>query len=142
MVCLHLLACFNCCHLLLTILLGITALQVQEPVMGESLRHRRLEQATAVAATVTASGKMLKPLAVLKGKPGACIETREFLTYPANNAYDCQQTAWMDERVMLLWVRRTILKPFIEDCPDNIQPLMLLDSYKQMSNDGKCYGRA
>jgi hypothetical protein len=35
----------------------------------------------------------------------------------------------MDKRVMLLSVR-TILKPFIQDCPINIQPLLLLDSYK------------
>ncbi|KAI2507152.1 DNA binding protein [Fragilaria crotonensis] len=82
-----------------------------------------------VAVTVTASGEMLKPLVVFKGKPGACIETREFPTYPADNAYACQETAWMDERVMLMWVR-TILKPFIDDCPVNIQPLLMLDSYK------------
>lgn len=79
--------------------------------------------------TVTASGAMLKPLVVFKGKPGARIETREFPTYPADNAYACQETAWMDERVMMMWVR-TILKPFVEDCPINIQPLLLLDSYK------------
>ena len=35
----------------------------------------------------------------------------------------------MDERVMLMWVR-TILKPFIEHCPIDIQPLLLLDSFK------------
>ena len=79
--------------------------------------------------TVTASGEMLKPLVVFKGMPGARIETREFPTYPADNAYACQKTAWMDERVMLMWVR-TILKPFVEDCPINITPLLLLDSYK------------
>ena len=82
-----------------------------------------------VAATDTASGKVLKPLVVFKGKPGARIETREFPTYPANNAYACQETVWMDERVMLLWVR-TVLKPFIQDCSINIQPLLLLDSYE------------
>lgn len=79
--------------------------------------------------TVTASGEMLKPLVVFKGKPGARIEAREFPTFPADNAYACQETAWMDERVMLMWVRR-ILKPFVHDCPINIQPLLLLDSYK------------
>ena len=83
-----------------------------------------------VAVTVTASsGEMLKLLVVFKGKPGTRIKTREFPTYPTNNAYACQETTWMDKRVMLMWVR-TILKPFVEDCPINIQPLLLLDSYK------------
>ena len=78
---------------------------------------------------MTASGEMLKPLVVFKGKPGARIETREFPTYPAENAYACQESAWMDERVMLLWVR-TILKPFLEDVPIHVQPLLVLDSYR------------
>ena len=124
-----LLACFNCCHLLLTILLlGIAHCSTGARTVNGRTSTSQTIRAT-VAATVTASGEMLKPLVVFKGKPGARIETREFPTYPADNAYACQQTAWMDERVMLLWVR-TILKPFIDDCPDNIQPLLLLDSYK------------
>jgi hypothetical protein len=82
-----------------------------------------------VAAAVTASGEMLKPLVVFKGKPGGRIEAREFPTYPADNAYAIQESAWMDERAMLQWVR-TILQPFLEDVPANIQPLLLLDSYR------------
>ena len=82
-----------------------------------------------VAMTVTASGEMLKPLVVFKGKPGSCIETREFPTYPQDNIYACQHSAWMDERVMRMWVRE-VLKPYVEDAPVHIQPLLLLDSYQ------------
>jgi hypothetical protein len=79
----------------------------------------------------TASGEMLKPLIVFKGKPGARIETREFPTFPQDNFYASQQSAWMDERVMRMGVRE-VLKPCIEDAPArHIQPLLLLDSYKR-----------
>jgi transposase-like protein len=82
-----------------------------------------------VSVTVTASGMLLKPLIVFKGKPGARIETREFPTYPQDNFYACQDRAWMDERVMLLWVR-LVLQPYIEEAPPGVQPLILLDSYR------------
>ena len=36
--------------------------------------------------------------------------------------------AWMGERVMLKWVE-LVLKPYVGNVPDNIQPLLLLDSY-------------
>ncbi len=82
-----------------------------------------------VAVTVTASGKMLKPLVVFKEKPGARIKTREFPTYPQYNVYACHHSAWMDETVMRTWIRE-VLKPYVEDAPEHIQPLLLLDSYK------------
>ena len=72
---------------------------------------------------------MLKPLVVFKGKPGARIQTREFPTYPQDNNYACQHSAWMDETVMRTWIRE-VLKPYVEDAPEHIQPLLLLDSYK------------
>jgi hypothetical protein len=34
-----------------------------------------------VVVTVTASGKLLEPLIVFKGKPGGQIKSREFATY-------------------------------------------------------------
>jgi hypothetical protein len=80
-----------------------------------------------VAVTVTASGELLEPLIVFKGKPGGRIESREFATYPPGAVYACQDAAWMDERVILKWVE-TVLKPYVENVPDNIQPLLLLDS--------------
>jgi DDE superfamily endonuclease len=58
------------------------------------------------------------------------IEARKFPAYPAaDNAYAIQESAWIDKRVMLMWVR-TILQPFLEDVPANIQPSLLLDSYR------------
>jgi hypothetical protein len=38
-----------------------------------------------VAVTVTASGEMLQPLIIFKGKPGGCIK-KEFGTYVPTNA--------------------------------------------------------
>jgi DDE superfamily endonuclease len=38
-------------------------------------------------------------------------------------------SAWMDERVMRMWVDK-VLKPFVDDVPENITPLLLLDSYR------------
>jgi DDE superfamily endonuclease len=81
------------------------------------------------AMTVTASGKALTPLLVFKGKPGGRIEKREFPTYPAGVVYACQENAWMDESVMLLWVER-VLKPYVSESPDHIVPLLFLDSYR------------
>lgn len=82
-----------------------------------------------VSVTVTATGMLLKPLIVFKGKPGARIETQEFPTFPQDNFYACQDRAWMDKRVMQLWVR-LILKPYVEEAPPGVMPLILLDSYR------------
>ena len=81
------------------------------------------------ALTVTASGRVLTPLLVFKGVPGGRIEKREFITFPNDIVYACQGNAWMDEKVMLLWVDK-ILKPYVETAPDGIVPLMFLDSYR------------
>ena len=43
--------------------------------------------------------------------------------------YACQDNAWMDERVMLQWVEQ-ILKPYLLTSPDDVIPLLLLDSYR------------
>ena len=99
----------------------------ERTVNGQTSMPQTL-QAT-VAVTVTASGEMLKPLVVYKGKPGACIETREFPTFPDNTFYACQGSAWMDKRIMQMWVR-LVLKPYIEDVSMHIQPQLLLERYK------------
>ena len=77
-----------------------------------------------LALTVTASGKALIPLIVFKGKPNGRIVMHEFPTYPEGLEY-----AWMDERVMLLWVEK-VLKPYVEAAPDRIIPILFLDSYR------------
>lgn len=79
------------------------------------------------AMTVTASGRILTPYMVFKGKAGACIETREVI--PRDQFYACQENAWMDERVMLLWVSK-VLKPYVEQALDGIVPLIFLDKYR------------
>ena len=42
--------------------------------------------------------------------------------------YACQENAWMDEQVMLMWVEK-VLKPYVKSAPEGIVPLFLLDSY-------------
>jgi len=81
------------------------------------------------AMTVTASGRVLKPLLVFKGKPGGRIEKREFPTYPNEILYACQDNAWMDESIMLMWVEK-VLKPYVLQAPDHIIPILFLDSYR------------
>ncbi|KAI2495737.1 pogo transposable element with KRAB domain [Fragilaria crotonensis] len=69
--------------------------------------------------TVTASGEVLTPLVVFKGKPGGRIAQREFATYPHE----------MDEKVMLTWVD-TILKPYVMTAPDGVVPIVFWSSYR------------
>ena len=42
--------------------------------------------------------------------------------------YACQDNAWMDERVMLMWVEM-VLKPYVNTAPDNVVSILFLDSY-------------
>ena len=82
-----------------------------------------------VAVTVAASGKFLKPRIVFKGKPGDRIERNEFPTFPDSKFYACQDRAWMDERVMKMWIQ-LVLKPHVKTAPPDIHPFLLLDSYR------------
>jgi DDE superfamily endonuclease len=54
---------------------------------------------------------------------------KEFPTYPKTMVYACQENAWMDERVMLLWVQK-VLKPYIDRAPLGVVPIIFLDSYR------------
>ena len=81
------------------------------------------------AITITASGKMLAPLFVFKGAKNGRIVKKEFPTFDKSMYYACQANAWMDKRVMLLWVEK-VLKPYVESAPEGIVPLLLLDSYR------------
>ena len=102
------------------------------------------------ALTITASGKMITPLFVFKGKniqlivgmvkcfshfivlllgkPNGRIVQCEFPTYPEGMIYACQDNAWVDERAMLMWVDIG-LKPYVDTAPENMVPLLFLDSY-------------
>ena len=81
------------------------------------------------AMTVSASGKVLTPLLVFKGAPNGRIEKKEFGKYPPDMEYACQANAWMDERVMHLWIDK-VLKPYVDQAPPGVVPLLLLDSYR------------
>ena len=82
-----------------------------------------------VALCITASGKALTPMIVFKGKPQGRIVTCEFPEYPLGMEYACQDNAWMDETVMLQWVNK-VLKPYVDDAPEGIVPILFLDSYR------------
>ena len=103
-------------------------------LMGRRIFHVRKStcdtKRATFAMTVTASaGKVLKPLLVFKGQPGGRIEKREFPTYPHTMFYACQDSAWMDEKVMLMWVEK-VLKPYVLEAPDRIVPILFLDSHR------------
>ena len=83
---------------------------------------------TTAAITKTASGKMLPPLLIFKGAKNGRIVKKEFPTFDKSMYYTCQENAWMDERVMLLWVEK-VLKPYVKSAPEGIVLLLLLDSY-------------
>ena len=80
------------------------------------------------AMTVTASGQVLISLVGFKAKPEGRITQREFSTYPSQMVYACQDNAWMDEKVMLMWVKK--LKPYVMTAPDGIVTILFLDSYR------------
>jgi transposase len=81
------------------------------------------------AMTVTASGKILKPLIIFKGARNGRIVQREFPNYDDDMIYLCQSSAWMDEDAMLVWVDQ-VLRPHIESAPPGILPIIFLDSYR------------
>ena len=82
-----------------------------------------------VAFTVTASGKMLMPMAIYKGTRYGCIATRELCDHPQEMKYAMQPKAWFDEATMLDWVDY-VLKPYVATAPVGIIPILFLDSFK------------
>ena len=102
-----------------------------EAVGARTVNVRVCKNASAritAAVSVTASGDMLSPFLVFKGKPGGRIEKREFPTFHPGGIYCAQSKAWFDESTTLLWIDK-VLKPFVATAPDGIQPLLFLDSY-------------
>lgn len=82
-----------------------------------------------VAVTICADGTVLPSALVFKGQPNGRIVTKEFPTYPPNHQYHCQAAAWMDEKVMIAWVDGP-LAAHVANAPDDIIPLLILDSYR------------
>ena len=81
-----------------------------------------------ITITITALGKTFTLLIIFKGALKSKIKREEFSTYPTDMLYQMQHNAWMDERVMIVWVEN-MLKPYFELMPENIIPFFL-DSYR------------
>ena len=85
------------------------------------------------AVTVSAARDILRPFIVFKGKRDgriACeFQNPEKSGFPADCSYICQDRAWMDEAVMLQWVK-DVLELWSKHVPAGIVPYLLLDSYK------------
>jgi DDE superfamily endonuclease len=85
------------------------------------------------AVGVTAAGGKLPLMIVYKGNPNGRI-AHEFMDatkgYPQDCFYACQDSAWMDEMVMLQWVDNVLRNPYVETVPPDVVPLLFLDLYK------------
>jgi hypothetical protein len=81
-----------------------------------------------VAATVTASGVMLPPYLMFNAKPNGRV-ARDLANFPPGAHNAVQKNAWMDERVMIMWVD-AVLEPYMKTVPDGVRPILFLDSYR------------
>ncbi len=79
--------------------------------------------------TIVADGPVLPATVIFKGSPKGRIMTREFSSYPTTSMYRCQENAWMDEAVMIVWVDE-VLAPYVATALDDVIPLLILDSYQ------------
>ncbi len=91
-------------------------------VSNSDIKHATL------ASTLCGDGHKLKPLLILKGKPGGRIE-REFPNFCDDCLYGVQEKAWMDEQLVHFWIEK-IIAPDIKTAPPGIVPIVILDSYK------------
>ncbi len=84
----------------------------------------------AIVAVTIAGDSMVLPLTIIfKGKHDGRIARLELATYLAGHHYCCQEAAWLDEQVMLAWVEE-VLAPYVATAPEDIIPLLILDSYQ------------
>ncbi len=82
-----------------------------------------------LAATVSGSGKLLKPFLIFKGKTDGRIASKELQTFPADCFYACQEKAWMDEKMMNVWID-LVLVPWKDSRKPGVVPLLILDAYR------------
>ncbi len=82
-----------------------------------------------LAATVTGSGKLLKPFLIFKGKTDGRIAQRELQTFPEDCIYACQEKAWMDAKMMNQWID-SVLIPWKDSREPGVVPLLILDAYR------------
>ena len=102
-------------------------------MVGKKTIHIRkstndMKRAT-LALTVTASGKMIRPMLIFKGTANGRIVKRDMPGWDNTFLYACQPNAWMDERCMLLWVD-LCLKPHVATISTGMIPIIFLDSYR------------
>jgi hypothetical protein len=83
---------------------------------------------STVALIITAAGNQLVPIVVYKGTENGRIKKQENQHHHPTCIYKTQDNAWMDERVMLRWVK-DVLAPYVALAPSGINPIILLDSY-------------
>jgi hypothetical protein len=68
---------------------------------------------------------------ILKGKPGGKILQCEFKNIDPTSVYARQDTAWMDEWCMLMWVEEIFdLYLLASPLPPGIQVVILHDAYQ------------
>ena len=82
-----------------------------------------------LAAAVTASGMLLKPMLIFKGQANGRIECNEFQTYPENCVYAIQPKAWMDKKMMHKWID-DVLIPWKQTRNPIVMPLLILNAYR------------
>jgi hypothetical protein len=81
-----------------------------------------------VAVKITAKGTVLLSVLIFKDQPDGRIAGMEFSLFPPTHHYLCQQNTWVNKAVMFVWVDE-VLVPYVEQAPDDIVPLLVLNSY-------------
>jgi hypothetical protein len=78
--------------------------------MLEAIESKSVQQISStsetcfmLAATVTASGKMLTLFLIFKGVQNGQI-AHEFIMFSTEGKYSCQPKAWMDKEMMNEWI--------------------------------------
>ncbi len=101
-------------------------------VIGKKTIHIHMttkdNKRATMAVMIAADETLLPSMVVFKGQPKGKITRTEFSSYPTTNRYRCQANAWMDEAVMVAWVDE-VLAPYVAMAPDDVNPLLILDSY-------------
>ncbi len=82
-----------------------------------------------MAVTIAGDGAVLPLTIIFKRKHDGRIARSKYTMYPAGHHYCCQDAMWMDKHVMLAWVEE-VLAPYVAMAPDDIIPLLILDSYR------------
>jgi hypothetical protein len=86
-----------------------------------------------VPVCLTDAGLQLRSPIIFKGKEsdkGGKIIGRELSSYSPDAFYAAQKKAWMSQPLMLLWIKKVLITPYIVGAPTGVVPLLFLDSYQ------------